>query len=103
MPARTNCNPDEMLCTCGAKRAIPVDTVGMPPIGTVVACLSCWREWTLVEKTIGWGGGTRLIWASEDPPVTDIKAANDNARMIEAIDAALTGLGLLHGTARGQA
>jgi hypothetical protein len=47
---------------------------------------------------------TRWSWtASEDPPATDIKAANTLARTLLGVDAALAELGLFHGAARGHA
>jgi hypothetical protein len=104
MPARTNCSPPNILCTCGETRAYPV-AIGLPPIGTESLCLSCNRLWRLDEYIpCTWRHGeVRWAWSSEDLPKTDIKAANALARTLMGIDAALAELGLFHGAARGEA
>jgi hypothetical protein len=102
MPARSNCSPPDILCTCGETRTYPV-AVGLPPVGTEAMCLACGRTWKLDEYTFTDSGGTRWSWEAEDPPATNIKASRRLPRTIFSIDAALSALAVYHGPTRGMA
>ena|ERR1041385_9378648 len=97
MPARTNCSPPNILCTCGDTIAYPILT-SLPPVGVERMCLSCYRLWKLDEYTFTDTGGTRWSWTAEDVPETNVIG-----QTLLSLDAALAELSAVAGPVRGLA